>query len=241
MANTIQHKRSSTTGAVPSSVSLSAGELAVNTADGKVFTKKDNGTVVEIGAGGGGSATPTTPWFKPLTGFYTNGVLVNNASGTASISANTLRMYPVNFPYSFSINQMAWTVSANSPGGLVRAGIYGSDSSGRPSTSALVETAEVSSGTFGAKTQTVSYSINANTQYWLAIWAGGAASNMTTVSSGSLPILHIVPNSYNRYISISYTATYSSSGSFPTLSTSLWASFGNWSTAAPPSVFLRGT
>jgi hypothetical protein len=54
MANTILHKRSSTTGATPSSGSLSAGELAVNTADGKVFTKKDDGTVVEIGAGGGG-------------------------------------------------------------------------------------------------------------------------------------------------------------------------------------------
>jgi hypothetical protein len=32
-----------------------AGELAINTADGKLFTKKDNGTVVEIGAGGGGA------------------------------------------------------------------------------------------------------------------------------------------------------------------------------------------
>lgn len=54
MANTILHKRSSTTGATPSSGSLSAGELAINTADGTLFTKKDDGTVVEIGAGGGG-------------------------------------------------------------------------------------------------------------------------------------------------------------------------------------------
>ena len=62
MANTIRHKRSSTTGATPSSGSLSAGELAVNTADGKVFTKKDDGTVVEIGAsgGGGGADSPIT-------------------------------------------------------------------------------------------------------------------------------------------------------------------------------------
>jgi len=54
MANTIQHKRSSTTGATPSAGSLVAGELAINTADGKLFTKKDNGTVVEIGGGSGG-------------------------------------------------------------------------------------------------------------------------------------------------------------------------------------------
>jgi len=52
MANTIRHKRSTTTGATPSSGSLVTGELAINTADGKLFTKKDNGTVVEIGGGG---------------------------------------------------------------------------------------------------------------------------------------------------------------------------------------------
>lgn len=52
MANTILHKRSSTTSATPSAGSLTAGELAINTADGKLFTKKTNGTVVEIGGGG---------------------------------------------------------------------------------------------------------------------------------------------------------------------------------------------
>jgi hypothetical protein len=54
MANTIKHKRSSTAGATPSSGSLVAGELAINTADGKLFTKRDNGTVVEISGASGG-------------------------------------------------------------------------------------------------------------------------------------------------------------------------------------------
>lgn len=57
MVNTILHKRSSTPSATPAAGSLTAGELALNTADGKLFTKKDNGTVVEIGAGGGGGTT----------------------------------------------------------------------------------------------------------------------------------------------------------------------------------------
>lgn len=48
MAQTIQLKRSATSGAIPSAASLSAGELAVNTADGKVYTKKDDGTVVNL-------------------------------------------------------------------------------------------------------------------------------------------------------------------------------------------------
>lgn len=49
MANTIRHKRSSTPSAVPSSGSLVTGELAVNTADGRVFAKKEDGTVVDVG------------------------------------------------------------------------------------------------------------------------------------------------------------------------------------------------
>ena len=49
MANIIQHKRSSTATTIPTSGQLSAGELAVNTADGKLYLKKDNATIVQIG------------------------------------------------------------------------------------------------------------------------------------------------------------------------------------------------
>jgi hypothetical protein len=54
MANTIRLKRSSTAGAVPSAGSLSAGELAVNTADGLVFLKKDSGAVIQVGSSSSG-------------------------------------------------------------------------------------------------------------------------------------------------------------------------------------------
>lgn len=47
MANTIVHKKNSTPGAAPSAGSLVAGELAVNTADGIVYLKKDDGAVVQ--------------------------------------------------------------------------------------------------------------------------------------------------------------------------------------------------
>lgn len=53
MAITFRHKRNSTAGATPAAGTLVTGELAVNTADGKLFTKKDNGTVVEIGGAAG--------------------------------------------------------------------------------------------------------------------------------------------------------------------------------------------
>lgn len=56
MANTFKLKRSAVQGRVPTTGDLQLGELALNTYDGKLYTKKDNGTasIVEIGAGGGG-------------------------------------------------------------------------------------------------------------------------------------------------------------------------------------------
>lgn len=48
----ILHKRAGTSGKVPLTTDLALGEIAVNTYDGKVFTKKNNGTdaIVEVGA-----------------------------------------------------------------------------------------------------------------------------------------------------------------------------------------------
>lgn len=62
MANTFRLKRSAVPSKVPSTGDLQLGELAINTYDGKLYTKKDNGTasIVEIGAGGGGGGGGST-------------------------------------------------------------------------------------------------------------------------------------------------------------------------------------
>ena len=56
MANTLKLRRSATAGSVPTTAQLALGELAMNTADGKLFMKTDDGAgtteVVEIGSGG---------------------------------------------------------------------------------------------------------------------------------------------------------------------------------------------
>ena len=52
MANTIKLRRSAVTGAVPTTAQLDLGELAINTHDGKLFLKRDNGIgqyIVEVG------------------------------------------------------------------------------------------------------------------------------------------------------------------------------------------------
>jgi len=50
----IKLKRSTTTGVVPTSSDLDVGEVGINTADGKLFTKHTDNSIKEIGSGGAG-------------------------------------------------------------------------------------------------------------------------------------------------------------------------------------------
>ena len=61
MANLIQLKRSSVASKVPTTTQLSLGELALNTYDGKLYTKKDDGTasIVELSGGATGVVAET--------------------------------------------------------------------------------------------------------------------------------------------------------------------------------------
>ena len=64
MPQVIKLKKSAVSGKAPAVGDLVLGELAINTFDGKLFLKKDNGTasIVEIGsAGGGGGGGDTLP------------------------------------------------------------------------------------------------------------------------------------------------------------------------------------
>lgn len=48
MATRIKHKRSSISGSIPTTGDLEAGEIALNTADGKVFLKRDDNEIVDV-------------------------------------------------------------------------------------------------------------------------------------------------------------------------------------------------
>lgn len=64
MANAIKLKRSGVPGKQPALADLTAGELAVNYYDGKLYTKRDqNGTeaIVELSGGGGGGGATLAP------------------------------------------------------------------------------------------------------------------------------------------------------------------------------------
>lgn len=69
----ITHKRTSVAGKAPAPASLEIGELAINLADKKLYTKDVGGTVIELGGGGGGSlpdlSDTTVPAAKPTGGY----------------------------------------------------------------------------------------------------------------------------------------------------------------------------
>ena len=49
MSTVIQLKRSETASAVPTAGQIAVGELAVNLADGTLYTKKTDGSIIEVG------------------------------------------------------------------------------------------------------------------------------------------------------------------------------------------------
>lgn len=74
MANIIRHKRNSTASTAPTSASLATGELAINTADGKLFLKKDDNTIVQVGNQPAGSSGQVQT--NSTGSFYADGGLV---------------------------------------------------------------------------------------------------------------------------------------------------------------------
>ena len=69
MSTNIKLKRSAVSGRIPSTGDLALGELAINTYDGKLFMKKNDGTesIVDITSGGGGGGAAYTTGSESLT------------------------------------------------------------------------------------------------------------------------------------------------------------------------------
>lgn len=105
MANTFRLKRSAVQGRVPTTSDLQLGELALNTYDGKLYTKKDTGTasIVEIGAGGSGGFAGAYAEFDPSI----------TSNTTFSASKNVLSVGPLTVASGVTVEVPAsstWTI-----------------------------------------------------------------------------------------------------------------------------------
>jgi hypothetical protein len=80
----MKFKRSAVPAKVPSVGDLVLGELAINTYDGKVYTKKDNGTqsIVEIGGGGGAGTVTSVSGTGTVNGLTLTGTVTSTGSLT---------------------------------------------------------------------------------------------------------------------------------------------------------------
>lgn len=90
MPNTILLKRSSTASSVPAAASLQAGELAVNLADQKLYSKTAGGSVVQVGFGNLTSAMVTSALgFTPYNSTNPSGYITASGSITGSSGSCT--------------------------------------------------------------------------------------------------------------------------------------------------------
>jgi hypothetical protein len=129
MANTIQVKRSAVPAKVPTTSDLALGEIAVNTYDGKMYIKKDDGTasIVTINAGGGGSGDvvgPASATDNALARYdSTTGKLIQNSVGILDDSGNLTGINSITDPdyvtfntgYStaLTVGQLGWDATYN--------------------------------------------------------------------------------------------------------------------------------
>jgi hypothetical protein len=129
MANTIKVKRSAVPTKVPTTSDLDLGEIAVNTYDGKMYIKKDDGTpaIIQIGAGGGaGDVTgPGSSTDNALARFdSTTGKIIQNSVGILDDSGNLTGINSITDPDYVTFNtayatglttgQLGWDSTNNS-------------------------------------------------------------------------------------------------------------------------------
>ena len=93
MSTVVQIKRSETTGAEPTSGDLAVGELAINLEDKKIFSKKEDGTIVTLGGvevNDGGAPTSVATIAFADTAFSDFHVDTTTSPGTAIVRLNQL-------------------------------------------------------------------------------------------------------------------------------------------------------
>ena len=106
MAQTLKLKRSAVSGKAPALGDLQLGELGLNTFDGKLYTRKDDGTasIVELSGGAGGAAS--SPITEPAYIISQDVTLGANKYGLSLYDVEITSGYSVTVP-----SGAIWTIA----------------------------------------------------------------------------------------------------------------------------------
>lgn len=234
---------SGATWTIDNSVVTVAKLSATGTPSSTTFLRGDGSWATPAGGGGGGSPTPTLQMVVPPAGFWTIGSCFNGATlTTATLSSSYMTAYPVIFPKSMTISNLAIQVTtASTTAGLTGTlGIYGSDSNGVIDGAPLLTTASFSLTSTGTRTVAASFTFNPYTQYWLALHRGFALSNpiVRAINASSMPSFFVVPSLTQHYVGFSFNPAYTA-GTMPTLSAGTYTGLVYWSTGNMPAIFMQ--
>ena len=208
MANTIKHKRSSTPSATPSTSDLELGELAVNTYDGKLFLKKDDGTasVVEIGAGGGGGGSSTLAGLTDvtITSASTDQIIKYNGSDWVNSSVIAAKNYIATSSNSFatSLTPSAGALSIDSSLGNILLGALSASVTDWDFTNITTDS---------NRAITITVIIDGNSSY---TYGSDCSVNGSAVSGGVTWLNGSAPTATNNTDVISFTIVKDGSGVF---------------------------
>lgn len=186
MAIPLQIKRNSTAGVTPTS--LADGELAINTADGKLFWKDSAGTIQSMSlSGGGGGGGGLTNWTESVATASPNNT-VNSVQLLAT--AATTNAAAVLAPKGTGAIQ-AQTASSTSTGGNVR-GAYATDWQRSRTAATQVASGQYSTilgGQYNTASSTActagGYNCKASSNYAFAHGSSCTASGTSAVALGS--------------------------------------------------------
>lgn len=90
-------KKSAVPGKVPLSTDLEIGELAVNVADAKLFTKNASNAVIELGGGGGGTPANRAPHDYWIEQYFGTTTAANQVFTGAAVSGGNNTTAPTSF------------------------------------------------------------------------------------------------------------------------------------------------
>lgn len=195
MANTIRIRRSATASAVPTTGQLALGELAVNTFDGKLFLKKDNGTQSIVEVGGAATVADGDKGDITVSGSGATWTIDNSAVTNAKLAGSITDDKLSTISTAGKVANSATTATdANTASAIVARNASGNFTAGTI-TATLTGTASTATNIAAGSAGTLPYQSDAGTTAMLAagtagqalVSAGAAAPAWTTLTMENIP------------------------------------------------------